>query len=393
MPRRCPGCTSWRSRRLATLPALALVVVLAASGCGTTGDAPAALELPGTAAPVIAVFPVENLSGGPAPLDDVRAALVGGLQRAGVRVLDDATLEASFRKHRVRYTAGLELAFAHAVRAETGAQAILIPSLEIYDQALPPRVALFARLVTTDQTPAVVWVDGAAGAGDEAPGVLGIGIVDDPRILLARGVDRLTASLVRHLSGGERDLDRPGRRKFSPKLVYRAETAAPVRGYSIAVVPFFNKSGRPYAGELVALHMMRNLSRFTDLRFVEPGLVREELLRFRIIMDQGVSLADTDTILGAVNADMVLNGEVFEYQEPRGGYGAPKVDFAVLFIERKTRQVLYSSYSHNAGDDGVYFFDWGRVNTAHAMAAEMAWSVGGHLVSAATASKYQRERK
>jgi hypothetical protein len=56
------------------------------------------------------------------------------------------------------------------------------------------------------------------------------------------------------------------------------------------------------------------------------------------------------------------------------------VDFSVLFVERKTRRVVFSSYSQNQGDDGVVFFDWGRHNTAHAMAERMAGAIGERMV-------------
>jgi hypothetical protein len=71
---------------------------------------------------------------------------------------------------------------------------------------------------------------------------------------------------------------------------------------------------------------------------------------------------------------------VLEYQDARWAGGVPSVDFAVLFIERRTRRVVYSSYSHNVGDDGVFFFDWGRVNTAHAMASQMARAIGERML-------------
>jgi hypothetical protein len=147
-------------------------------------------------------------------------------------------------------------------------------------------------------------------------------------------------------------------------------------------VPFFNKSARKYAGEIIALHMIRKLLAYPGLEVVEPGIVREELLRFRIIMSDGVSLPETETILNAVNADLVLNGEALEYRERPGPEGAPKVDFGLVFIERKTRRIVYSSYSDNAGDDGMFFFDWGRVNTAHALASQMAGAIAERMLRA-----------
>lgn len=320
----------------------------------------------------------------------------------GLRVLDDAALERIVVKHRVRYTAGLEQGFARALEQEAGVEAIVIPSLEIYDEGNPPRIALFARLVSTGSAPAVRWVDATGMAGDDAPGILGIGLVDDPGVLLERATEFLTTSLVRHLAEtGGRAGERPQPRKFRPKIVYRSDVLDPARTHSVAVVPFFNKSARKYAGEIIALHMMRNLMAFPNLEVVEPGIVREELLRFRIIMSDGVSLPETETILNAVNADLVLNGEVLEYQDPLGPTGAPRVDFGVLFIERTTRRIVYSSYSENAGDDQVFFFDWGRVNTAHALASHMARAIGERMLqvpppaktgSGATAQESQRPR-
>jgi hypothetical protein len=71
-----------------------------------------------------------------------------------------------------------------------------------------------------------------------------------------------------------------------------------------------------------------------------------------------------------------------DYWDYRGSDGVAKVDFSVLFIERRTRQVVYSSYSQNQGDDGVLLFDWGRVNTAHAMASQMARAIGRKMLQA-----------
>jgi hypothetical protein len=363
------------------------------AGCAVPADAPRSDRALPAGVSVIAIFPVDNLSGKPAPTDELRERLTDGLRSRGLTVLDDAALEAIFTRHRIRYTAGLERAFARALRQEAGVHAVLIPSLETYDELSPPRVGVFARLVTTGDVPDVVWIDGAGGAGDDSPGILGIGLVHDAHALLGRAVDALTGSLASHLAAGTEGSARGApSAKFRPKIVYRSDTIDPAQASSVAVVPFFNRGERKFAGEVVALHMMRHL-RAHGLAVVEPGVVREQLLHFRIIMTDGVSLADTDLILNAVNADLVLNGEVLEYHDARGGDGAPRIDFSVLFIERRSRRVLYSSYSHNRGDDRVFFFDWGRVNSAHAMAAHMAGAIADRMLLAPPARRTQeRER-
>ena len=326
---------------------------------------------PAAGAARLAVFPVENLSGKAVPLADIQQLLAGLLQRRGLEVLDDAALDQVLARHRVRYTAGVGEAVARALAQEARVDWIVIPSIESYDPMLPPRAALFVRLVAAGEAPAVRWVDGVGIAGDDHPGILGLGLVGDPGVLLERAVDTLAASLAQAVSQPGVLAGPSPAGKFRPKIVYRAEGLDPERTYTVAVVPFFNRSETPNAGEIVALQMMRSLTAFPQLRVVEPGIVREELLRFRIIMTDGVSLPETETILNAVNADLVLNGEVLQYRDRLGPDGTPSVDFGVLFIERTSRRIVYSSYSHNTGTDRVFFFDVGRVNTAHAMTRQM----------------------
>lgn len=341
---------------------------------------------------LVAVFPVENLSGKVAPMAEIRNLLIDRLGGYGFEILSDEVLDNVVTRHRIRYTAGVGQEIAKALKDETGADGILIPSVEMYDDASPPKVAMFCRLVSTGDNPAVLWIDGIGLAGDDAPGILGLGLIEEPQALLTKAVESLMRSLDQYASGedggpkGER-----GARKFRPKIVYRSAGLDPEKKYSIAVVPFFNKSERKYAGEIIALHMIRNLMSFQNFEIVEPGIVREQLLRFRIIMSDGVSLPDTDTILNAVNADLVLNGEVLDYQDYQGPEVNPKVDFSVLFIERNTRKVVYSSYSQNTGNDGVVLFDWGKVNTAHAMASQMARAVGERMLKEAEKAGTRKE--
>lgn len=341
---------------------------------------------------LIAVFPVENLSGKVAPMAEIRTLLIDRLGGYGFEILSDEVLDNVVTRHRIRYTAGVGKEIAKALKDETGADAILIPSVEMYDDASPPKVAMFCRLVSTGDNPAVLWIDGIGLAGDDAPGILGLGLIEEPQVLLTRAVESLARSLDRYASGEEGGPNgEKGPRKFRPKIVYRSAGLDPEKKYSIAVVPFFNKSERKYAGEIIALHMIRNLMSFQNFEIVEPGIVREQLLRFRIIMSEGVSLPDTDTILNAVNADLVLNGEVLDYQDYQGPEVNPKVDFSVLFIERNTRKVVYSSFSQNTGNDGVVLFDWGKVNTAHAMASQMARAVGERMLKEAEKAGTRKE--
>jgi hypothetical protein len=367
----------------AALGGVSLGLLLLLSACASRPGPVAKADPAPAAKGRIAVFPVENLSGKTAPLREIRELLIDRLKGRGFSVLDDDTLNQVVTRHRIRYLGGVDKAVARALRDEAGVEAILVPSLELYDETHPPKVAMFCRLVSSGDGPALLWIDGVGTAGDDSPGILALRLVDDPTVLLTTVVDTLVGSLARHsLDTGGESAGATIARKFRPKIAYRSDALEPDRTSSVAVMPFFNKTERKYAGEIIALHMIRNLMTFQHLKIVEPGIVRQELLQYRIIMTDGVSLPETETILNAVNADLVLNGEVLDYRDYQGADGVAKVDFSVLFIERKTRRVVYSSYSQNQGDDGVVFFDWGRNNTAHAMAEWMARAIGERMVGA-----------
>ena len=130
----------------------------------------------------------------------------------------------------------------------------------------------------------------------------------------------------------------------------------------------------------MVLHFIRSLKRFENLNVIEPGVVRQELLRLRIIMDQGVSFSEANLISSSLGVDMILNGKVMDYQDYVGYWGKPKVNFSTILLEKKDQKVVWNSTSHNEGDDGVFFFDWGRVNTAYAMASQMTQMIGNMML-------------
>jgi hypothetical protein len=143
----------------------------------------------------------------------------------------------------------------------------------------------------------------------------------------------------------------------------------------IAVVPFYNLSPKKNAGEMMALHFIRRLNGYKDLQVTEPGVVRDKLLDLRIIMDDGVSLADADIVFEKLDVDLILTGRVLDYIETEGRWGSPLVDFSVLVIGRKERAVIWHSRSRNKGDQGVFLFDWGLLKTTDELARRMVGSV------------------
>jgi hypothetical protein len=324
----------------------------------------------------VAVFPVDNLTGAFVPVKDIRKAWVNKLEKNGLHIIDDELLENTLTKHRIRFIGGVDTATARAFREEAGTDAILITSLEYWSETFPPKIAMISRLVSTGERPKILWMDSVGMAGDDSPGILGIGLIRDFQTLQDKALQRLADSYSLWFNENQRNCG-TGKveSKYQPKAYYSASPIDTKKKISIAVVPFYNESLRKRAGEIEQLHFNRLLNCAPNIDPVEPGIVREKMLGIRMIMREGVSIRDVDVLTYVLDADFVLSGTVFDYQDPQGGSGTPKIDFSALIINKGERKVVWLSKSYNRGDDGVFFYDVGRENNANVMAEKMVHSV------------------
>ena len=322
----------------------------------------------------VAVFPIENMSMSPAPLKELRESLIKKLEEAGLAVIDEKSLQDFMAEHRVRYVGGIDEETAKAFKKEIGVDAVLMTELELYNVTTPPRISLISRLVSTGQSPKILWMDGTGLSGDESPGFLELGLIESPVILRENAVQALINSLAMTLSGREQPIGSFSKR-FKPKLSFRSPVLSPGEKYTVAVLPFYNRSQRRYAGDMMELMFMDYLAKFKNLDVKDIGLIRQKLLQYRIILEQGLSLANADIIFNTLNVDLIVAGYVFDYEDYQGSLGVPRVDFSALILDRKSKEVVWSSNSYNEGNDGVFFFDSGKINTAFSLASEMTRAV------------------
>jgi TolB-like protein len=366
----------FNKERTRSLRLIVPLIFLLLSGCANT-KAQRREVIPPAKRVSIAVLPIENLSATIAPLKEIRESLINRLKAEGFEVLGEEKLGKFMAQHRIRYVGGLDSVTAEEFNKETGVEAVLVTSLCLYSETIPPKISILSRLLSTDGRTSILWIDGVGMAGDDSPGILGLGLIEDPRILLKKALGFLSNSLIGYLSNesGRIGLEGTGR-KFQPKIFYRSPEINQTKRYTVAVVPFLNWSDRKNAGEIVALQFARELARLQNFEVIELGVVRQRLLNARIIMPEGISLSDVDFVADYLTADLILSGKVMDYQDYQGAWGVSKVDFFISAIERRSRKIVWASNSHNRGDDGVYLFDWGRVNTAYGMVAQMAQAIG-----------------
>jgi hypothetical protein len=293
------------------------------------------------------------------------------LRKQRFELVEPAVMEGFLARHRVRYTGGLDRETAIAAASELGVEGVVITAIESFQPA-PPRVSVTQRLVSAGEAPAIVWIDGASRSGDESPGFFDLGIVTDPARLNASVFSDLAASLAAFRDGqGPRANACATAGRFGPQISFRSPALAGSGPRNVAVLPFLNETQRRGAGEALALEFVRQFEAAGTFRVVEPGLVRDELLRYRIVMESGVSLDTARVVTELLRTDLLLAGYVRDYEDG----GVPRVDFTVLLLDNANSEILWQSTSHNRGNDGVFFFDAGSVGTASGLACRMAREV------------------
>lgn len=362
----------------------ALLAVLALLACA--GPRPRSDVRPAPAGP-IAIFPPMNLSGAAAPLRDLRAALEAAVAGRGIAIVAPEQTEAFLARHRIRDTKGLGRETARQAAEELGAPAVLISAVELDQEEAPPRLALSVRLVSTGNAPEILWTDARARAGDEAPGLFDLGLVNEPKELRRDLLEQLAGSLAGFLAGKPAAASCPAPGRFGPQVRWWSPRFARGEKARVAVLPFTNQTRRSFAGELVAQEFVRHLQREAGARVIEPGLVREELLRFRIPLEEGVSLDAARVVLELLGADFVLAGSVADYFDPGNVAGAPRVQFTAQLLDRRNNEVVWEASSQHRGDDGVFFFDAGYVGTAPGLACRMVRAAAQGIFERAKATQ------
>lgn len=339
-----------------------------AAGCAAArSGGSVAPDVAGSPRMKVLILPPENLSGGPVPSKEWMGRLSQLVTMAGADVVGGDLLDEYLARYRIRYTGGVDSVAAQAARDDLGADAVLVTSIALAAEA-PPGLALVLRLTSAEADPSVLWMDSYARAGDERPGLLGLGLVFDFQVLSGEALATLGKSMEAFLSGrtARAALCETGG-WFRPRKAYRARPDER-KTSTIAVLPFVNQTRRRGAGEILALEFAGQIANSEGYRLLEPGMVRDELLRRRIVMEDGVSIDQARTISVTMNADLVLAGYVFDYED---GGGNPSVNFTVQVLDRKTGRTIWQSTSFNRGSDPETVFGLNKVGTAPMLSCRM----------------------
>lgn len=325
----------------------------------------------------VAVLPVDNESGVSAPVRPLLGRVEAALRARGVEIVSGARVEDWLAAHRLRFTGAVPRDAAAAAREELGVDAVLVTVLEQWVPIGMPRVTIGMRLVSAEDPPRILWADAVARAGDEAPGLFGLGIVRSSAALQDRVAAELAARLRGYLAAGAPARSCPREPRFEPSIQYRSDLLDG-EPRTVAVLPFVNETRRRRAGDVLADAFVRALSASGRFQVAEPGLVRESLLSRRVVMEGGVSLDTARSVLDAIDADLVLAGWIRDLSEDVPDAAPPHVEFTALLLDRRTEEVVWEVSSSHRGDEGVWAFDLGAIRSVNELACRMVASAAEH---------------
>jgi TolB-like protein len=361
--------------------AAALATLLVAA-CGHAQVAqPPAPRPPPRGGRLLAVFPIQNLTGRDAPVAELTESLRAYFEARGFSLAPEQVVDEALARERIRNTTSIDARAAAALRS-VGVEEVVVTSLDQYGRDGLAAIALTSRIATTDPAPHIVWIDRIAFAARDTPGLFGVGLLKTGPELERHALASLVYSAER---GGIVGTPCPAEKRFEPRSSFRSPRLDRADRRILAVLPFSNDSTRRDAGEQFTLELTRQLVATGAFEVMEPGDVLTALLSYRLILDRGASTEAARTMGDQVGADLVVTGSVFEYEEPVVANGVPTVHFEASVIDVRSREVLWSSRSYVRGDDGVIAFGLGRLTSAAGVSCRAA-----HTVAAAIAGKRPR---
>ena len=304
------------------------------------------------ASPRVALLPFSNLSENPHATTVVMTFVRHDLAARSIDLADSATVAEILRKHRVRNTTELSAESVDTVAAETSVRYLLLGSIDRYTETdSTGEVALSARLLDV-ATSTIVWAETAVEYGDPRVDVLGLGA--HHALTLAR---RASEHVLKNFR-----FEAPSHAKVVQAIRVRGDSE-PVRPCRrIMVVTFGNESDTHFAGNIVADEALVLLLR-RGFSPVDPGRVREMMLRSGDLMQGEISRELLIKCGRDLGADFVLTGTVSRFESQHGqSFEEPAAAFEARLIDTKKGEVVWAKTYSREGKDSSWIFGVGYVH-------------------------------
>lgn len=334
----------------------------------------------------IAVLPFANFTEFQEAPEVVMPLIVEALEARGFSVVSGQPIEDVLYRHRVRLTTMVGTETARSLAADLGVNGVMVGMVSLTKTEGVPQMGISARLLALPSAE-VLWAQDVSLAGEDYTGPLGLGTVKSLEVLASRVVTSLFVSLQTRL---ERQVVPPARPPGWLSFLAKSEgpeifmdTSLDFQGVdSLAVLPFLNASERPSAGDIVTALFVSALHNTGRYRVIEPGIVREVFLRFRIRTIGAIDRRDLPPLNRAMIVQGYVLGTVYEYIEGKGlETSPPSITISARMVRAEDGKVVWSMENRRQGDDFNLVLDFDRIYSiiplARLAVAEMVGTFSG----------------
>jgi hypothetical protein len=321
---------------------LLTVLALVTAAIPARAQPPATVRAHSAGATTIAVLPFANFTGRTDAVTRMMPEIYRHLAASGLPVVTAEELRPVLRRHRIRTAGQIGVEDARILGEELAARALVLGSLDFYQDTGSPEAGLSVRIVDIASM-TVISAASAASTGDDFAGLFGLGRIDSIERLVPRVVDELFVDL------------RVG-------AAVERVPAAPRSGCArVALVPFDNRSEMPYAGAIVTNILLSSL--FADnYVLLEPGAAYEHFVSLRVMPRGEIDLASLISLGERFDLCMVVTGDVDRYHLAAGESDAaqPELDLGARILDARSGQLLAAFDDERGGRDGERVFQMGR---------------------------------
>jgi TolB-like protein len=333
--------------------ALTLLVMCLAVTTFAAGIEPGANQADSAAKPLrLAVIPLANYSGLAEATDLIMPAISGKLAENGFVLAVSADMDKSLRKYRIRSTSAIGTTDAQNLAHDLDVDYLLLGSVDLFLPGDIPEVAFSVRLIDISDM-SVLWANSVAASGRDYVKLLGVGLVDSMKVLIARLV---TDQFAGFDPDSVRKLAANNERKTSGCVV---------------VVAFDNLSQEKFGGDIITAIVLSELTAGHQ-RLLEPGAAME-LFRRNSRFPKGE--IDRD-LLGQLHeqfgVDRVVTGALDRFQAAPGDApsAVPEIQLGGRCIDAATGRVLAAWETERVGDQSEKLFKLGTVHSLGKLARQ-----------------------
>jgi TolB-like protein len=258
------------------------------------------------------------------------------LRLSRVRLVTADSLRETLRAYRIRTTGDIRSEDARLLAGASGADYILLGSLDFSAEETAPEAGLSMRLLDP-KSMRILWAASDAATGDDFAGLFGIGRISDMNTLADRLVERMAHAFDDALD----NISRTSAADSPPSLV--------------ALIPFDNLTDQQYAGNIVTQYTLTGMINSGWL-VIEPGVVTDAALRLGKVPRGEIDMAMLTYLHDSVGVGLVVTGTVNNFRPGRSEVAAPSVALDARLVRTEDGKILCAvTETRMGGNDGTVF--------------------------------------